>query len=518
MAISNPQVNIQIIPAYQVPQNEEQKILFVGQKTSAGSAPAGSLVESIGNTREEDDLFGDHSLLAAMVRAAKKYNKITRMDALVLDDSGSGVAATRVVGFTGTASAAGSYTVYNASRKNHAYTLNVANGATATVIGDALETLINNDNYSPISANNVSGSVTLTALNDGLTGNDIGFQIIGSIPGVTVSITDMSGGLNDPNLSTIFSLVDNIRYQTVVMPVSYLAQSYPIDFLNNRWNPSGDKILDGIGVVGKTGVYAGLIADITTAENSQNFTIIPNRAVNISSPYKYEGSALFELDYVIAAQFAAVRALRLTPGASLADFVVASEDAKDYFGGIHIATLPYHNTPFRDLPIIDNDQMWSDSERDQLKSIGYTILGNNVANTEIIADSAITRYRKDGAGNDDLSFKYINYVDQSSNVREYFHNNLKADFAQSRLTLGDLIPGYNMANKGIIKGAIMRIYGELANFALVPAGEDARKAFLRKLEININEIAGEVTITMLDPVITQLRKIAATMQLTFSLA
>ena len=115
-----------------------------------------------------------------------------------------------------------------------------------------------------------------------------------------------------------------------------------------------------------------------------------------------------------------------------------------------------------------------------------------------------------------MSFKYLNYVDQASNVREYFHNNLRETFKNSRLTEGDLIPGYTMANAGSIRAEVMKLYGELSDFALVPSGETARKAFLAKLEIEIVEIQGLVNITMLDPVITQLREIDATMQLTFS--
>jgi hypothetical protein len=74
-----------------------------------------------------------------------------------------------------------------------------------------------------------------------------------------------------------------------------------------------------------------------------------------------------------------------------------------------------------------------------------------------------------------------------------------------------------MANAALIKAEIMKLYGELADAVLVPSGENARKAFLRKLEIEIIEIEGKVNITMLDPLITQLREIDATMQLSFSI-
>ena len=515
MAISNPETNIQIIPAYQQVRNQNQRILFIGQQT-ATIYPSGSLVTDISNENGEAS-FGVGSMLFQMVRAAKNINKLTRMDAIPLNDDVGGTAATGTIAFTGTASASGTLYITTGSTKNHRLALGIESGDTANIVGIALQNLINEDLESPVSANNVSGTVTITADNKGLEGNKITLKVEGSVAGIPYTFSGMSGGATNPSLTNVLDIVDAQRYQTIVFPSSYLINDSGdniYNFLESRWNPSGDKILDGIGITTITDTYANLINNLGWALNSKNFVFIPNRA--ISESY-YTGSALLELDHVISSQFAAIRALRLTPGAPLGSFTLANEGSKDYFGGIHMATFPYHNIPFANLPLIDTDDMWLDSEREGLKAVGYTILGNNVSSTSIICDSGVTRYRTDAAGRDDLSYKYINYVDQASNVREYFHNGLKAAFSQYRLTPGSLVPGYNMANAKSIRGEIMKLYGDLAGIALVPSGEVARKAFLSKLVVTIDQETGDVIIQMLDPVITQLRKIDATMQLSFSI-
>ncbi|MGD9276250.1 MAG: hypothetical protein PVJ67_03705 [Candidatus Pacearchaeota archaeon] len=517
MAISNPSVNIQILPATQVAQNEAQKILFLGQKLAAGTAPAGDLVENIDNSNEQNTLFGEGSILATMITAAKAYNKISRFDAIPIDDDGSANDATGVVAFSGAPTAAGSILITIGSELNHTYTVSIVTTDTPTTIGDKLVTLITADTSCPVTAVNVTGTVTLTAKNGGLEGNFISLRYSGTVAGVTTTLTAFSGGANNPSLDNVLDVVANLRYQTIVFPSTYLindTNNNIITFLNNRFNISGDKILDGVGIMAVTDTEANLKA-ATYGNNSQNVTFIANRTVPTDAARK--GSSLVELDYVIASQFAAIRALRLTTDAPIANYVYASQSANDNYGGIHISTLPYHNTPFVNLPLIDNDLMWLDSERSELKEAGWTILGNNVGNTSIIADSVVTRYKQDAAGDTDLSYKYLNYVDQASNVREYFHNNLKTAFRQTRLSLGDLVPGYNMANEGIIRSECMKLYAELADLALVPAGETAIKLFRDNLTITITEIEGKVTIVMLDPVVTQLRQIVATMQLTFSL-
>ena len=67
--VRQPKVNVNIVNANVAVENTEQKILFVGQKTSAGTATALALNESIPNDGSEDTLFGRDSMLATMMIA-----------------------------------------------------------------------------------------------------------------------------------------------------------------------------------------------------------------------------------------------------------------------------------------------------------------------------------------------------------------------------------------------------------------------------------------------------------------
>lgn len=512
MSISPPNITVTILPEAVNKVIETQKILFVGQQTSSGTATGGTLVQNIGNENQEDTLFGSDSMLAGMIRQSKRYNKNTRTDAIVLDDEGGSVAATGTFAITGPATEDGTISFAIGSRSQFKFDIAVTSGDSATIIGDALDAAIVTNLDTPFTSANVTGTVTITAANAGLVGNDIGLEVTGSVAGVGVVITAMASGATDPVLTSVFDLVQNIRYQTVVFADSYLLQQVAVDFLNDRFNTGSDKLLDGVGIATITNTFSNLIIS-TVALNSQNYVLLANRTVDIGTS---RGSALFELNYEISAQFGGIRALRLTEDTNISEFVVSQHVNNDSRGGFHISTLPYHATPYDNLSVIDIDQMWSDTERDFLKDSGFGILGNNVNNSEIIADDIVTRYKTNAAGDLDLSFKFLNYVDQAVTVRDVFHTTLKTVYAQTRLTDGSLVPNFNITNGPDIKAELISIYEFLAANAVVPDGDAAFRAFRSSLVVTVFPIEGRVEISMLDPVVTQLRDVDVIMQLTFS--
>lgn len=506
MTVINPKVNIDIIPAYQKVEVEEQKVLFVGQMTS-GTAISGQLYTSIKNDNEQDTLFGKDSMIATMIRNAKKINKISRMDAIPLADDGGAVAASGNVTFTGTATANGKIYVSIGSEKNNTYEIDVVDEETATEVGTKLETAVTNDDTSLVTASNAAGVVTLTAVNKGEEGNKIGLMVTGTYPGLTVAITQPTGGTTNPVLTNVFDVVGNIRYQHIVWPSTYTL-SVLQDFLDDRFN-AGIRILDGIGILSITDTLANLKL---IPNNSQSIAIHANQIINKTLR---KGSALFEMDYVIASQFAAIRALRLTDGATIIQYVDATQGAKDAIGGIAIASLPYFNTPFNYLPIIPHDEEWSDEEREELNEAGLFVLGNNPESNKIIADRIVTTYKYDAASNEDISFKYMNYVDTYVNSRWYLHENLRKRFRQSRLTIGDTIPFRNMANAPVIQAALMGFYKDLTELTLLVAGELARSEFLDNLKIEIDMATSTVNVFMVVEIVTQLEKINIEMQVSF---
>ena len=510
--ILRPKVTFNILPAALEISVAPQRILFIGQKTSAGTAISGELISRIQNDNSENTLFGADSMLAGMIRAAKKINQVTQMDAIALSDAMSAVAATGNVTFTGTATANGSIFVTVGSAQNSRYSVDIEVGDTATVIGGKLATLINADAFAPVNAVNTTGSVALTAVNAGLEGNSIGLRFEGVVAGVTVAITAFSGGLTNPTLTNLFDVIEGQRYQTIVWPSTY-DLALVRNFLGARFNVTNE-VLDGVAVVTRTDTFANLVT-LGNSQNSQSLVIAGNRLLNDTD---FKGGSMLELNNVVSAQFGALRALRLTQDANISRYVIATRGALDSFGGPALASLPYFNSPFFDLPIIPIGKGFRKEEIDQLAEAGIFVFGNNVNRTQIILSDVVTTYKTDVAGNPDKSFKFLNYVDTISTVREYMVNNCRARFAQCRLTNGDLIPRRNIANEILIRSFITQLYTNLSqtDFVLTQAGEDALEFFRENLNVSLDLVDGQVTINMITPIVTQLREILGTIQIAFS--
>lgn len=508
--ISKPEVTFNIIPGLQEISNAPQRVLFVGQKTSTGTAVSGELVESIPNDSSEDTIFGENSMLAAMVRAYKALNQVTRISAIPLDDAGGAVASTGTIVIAGTTAAeTGTYEVTVGSDKNNKYSIAVSATDTPTLVGGKIESAINADTKAPVTAANVSGTVTLTAVNGGTVGNGLTVRITGSVPDLTTSVTAMTSGATDPVLTGVFDVLGDERYQTIVAPSEY-GTTFLTDFLDPRWNAT-NKVLDGVAIITDTGTFSEL-ETIGLAENSQSLVIIGNESKSTST---FDGSVMVELDHVISAEVAANRAERLTDGANISDIVIGTSGPLDSFGGKELASLPYFNTPYPNLPILAVGDGFDSTEEDALNASGITVLGNNITRTSIISGEVVTTRKTDVAGNPELTFKFLNSVDTSSAIREFYFNNNRARFAQSRLTEGDVSPGRSMANESIIRAFQISLYNALTE-TLVQSGEDALNFYKENLTVSLDILSGKVTLTMRVPIVGQLRSIQGTIQIEFS--
>lgn len=89
--VSNPVINVTKTPPQTTISNQDQRVLVIGQQI--GALTSGVLVENIGNNVSDIDVFGTDSLLAHMLRGYKDVNSVTVVDAIPLNDNGSGVDA-----------------------------------------------------------------------------------------------------------------------------------------------------------------------------------------------------------------------------------------------------------------------------------------------------------------------------------------------------------------------------------------------------------------------------------------
>lgn len=506
--ISEPEVTLSIIPAAQLAGVQEQKVLIVGQMLSGGTATAGALIQDHPDDATEDALFGQRSHVAGLVREFKKLNQRSQLDILPIDDDGSAVQATSIATVTGTATADGTITLTVGSGKLYKLDIDITSGDTATEVGDAIVTAFTAKADAPFTAANVTGTVTFTASNGGTLANEWDIAVEGATAGIAVALTAWASGATDPTLTGILSVIANVRYQTVVWASVYALTEIETE-LNTRFNLTND-VKDGVALQVKRGTLATLTSYVSTL-NSQSVVVIPNKTVSTAT---HEGSAIPEMPDVICAQIAAIRALRLTTDAPLTQFLTTVA-AQDQFGGIGIASLPYHNTLLPNLPLPDISDFFSDSDIASFKTSGIAAIGPNRANNGIIMGDMITTYLTDAAANTDTSYKFLNTVDTASVIREFFFANYKVRYVQSRLTDGDLIAGKDMTNAGSFRAFSNQLYDELADDALTQAGRVAKKDFDDNLSIVVDVSAGKITVNMAPLLVTQVRIIIGTIQVNF---
>lgn len=507
MPILEPRQTWQIIPAQQLSGVLEQKVLMIGQMLSGGTATAGDLIIDLPNDGSEDTLFGRRSHLAGMVRQFKELNERTQLDIIPLDDSGTAVDATADIAFSGTATEDGSYTVSVGSDSDHIYTVTVTSGDAAADVATAIDTAFAADLDSPFQAAAATGTVTFTAENGGTVANDWSIKITGTVAGLSYTLTGWASGANDPTLTGVLDPIGDTRYQTIVWPSAY-ALTEVETLLDARFNASY-QILDGIAVQVKKGTLASLKSYAN--QNSQSVLVMGNKTVAESDR---DGTAVMEMPDVIASQFAAFKALKLTDEAPLTRYL-STVAPSDQFGSIALASLPYHNTVMPLLPVPDPRDEFTLTEQAELTSNGISVFSANRAFNTTILGTVVTTYLTNGAGNPDNSYKFVETVETASVIREYFYENFRSRYAQTRLTDGDLIAGRDMANEASIRSFCNTLYDALAEEALVQAGSVAKKDFNQNLVISADLSTGTVTVNMAPLLVTQLRVVLGTIQVNF---
>lgn len=521
---SNPRVNIQLLQASIVSAFKERTNLIVGQKGTVGTAVTGDIIQDVHLLRDDQIkvLVGTGELYQR-IRAWRLGAEVSdggiipALDVIPIDESGTGVEATATAVVVGTATADGELIVSAVDEKQFTVKVNVTSGDTATVVGVAIDAAYDLLSDKPFTTADVTGTVTFTAGDVGTVGNYYGIKIQGNIAGLTLSTTAWTGGANDPILTDIFDAIDGIRYTGVSWPEYWQDNlSIPADEFASRFNVANN-IMDGTVFHGRSETFANAKAAVAPL-NNQSLVLGPG-AGRIATTAQNGPSVLLPADWD-ASFFMAVRDKRLTTGAQIAGLIVAQNGLRDNTGGAALASLPYFNTALKNAPVTSAANLYSDSEQLELQNDGFTTFGVNVARNGMITGPVVTTRTTDDAGNENDSFKFLNYVDTGSVCREIIFNTLKATYAQSRLTQGDLKSGFSIENTASIKQKLMSIYRDLSDLVLVQAGSDAEKFFSDNTTVEITGgslVNRSVTINGVLPIVTQLGMIDYNLALSFNI-
>jgi len=257
------------------------KLLFIGQRLATGTVTENTPVQ-VNNADEAEAFFGRGSMLAEMIKAAKKANSFFECHAIALDDA-AGTAATKILTVTGPATAAGSASIYIGGKKISA---TIADTDTPTIIGDTIVAAITADTTLPFTAANLTGTVTLTAKNKGEAANDIDVRVgyYGeTLPaGVAIAVADGVSGATNPDISTAIAAMGDEWYNWIVMPYTDATSLTALETeLDTRWGPLVQK-----GCRAFT-AFRGNLADTTTFGNGRNSPHVSCMGTNISPTPPY---------------------------------------------------------------------------------------------------------------------------------------------------------------------------------------------------------------------------------------
>lgn len=270
--------------AFQGPSILRYQVLLIGGRTSGGLRPE-LIIDRVTSYDQAVQLYGAGSQLARMFKRFFENNKTSEVFGCALDDAGSGVAATGTFSIGGTATADGNFVAYIAGER---VAVSVTSGQTASQVGDALEAAINADTGRPVTSNNVGGTVTCTAKNDGESGNEIDLRINYNageeLPaGITCTINGsgtqglLTGGANNPALSSVIAILGDEWYNIICAPYWDATNMTAIEAeLADRFGPL--RMIDGLYITSRRGTV-GTLTSWGSSQNSPHVSVIHSQKI-----------------------------------------------------------------------------------------------------------------------------------------------------------------------------------------------------------------------------------------------
>lgn len=255
---------------------EQKRILVLGQMLAGGTATA-EVPVLVSSAEQAKEYFGEGSILAEMFYYLFLNNSFTEKWCVPSADVSGGTAATGSIVVTGPATANGTLSLYIGGSL---ISVPVVADDTATEIGEAIEAAINAVGDLLVTANNSSGTVTITYKHKGTIGNYYNMQLnyggvtSGEITpaGVTVTITQLSSGATDPDLTDAIAALPDQIFDYWLVPYQASGTLDDLDdAMDDRW--SGLKMLEGH-VFGAVGGSASAVAAIGAARNGKHMSLL----------------------------------------------------------------------------------------------------------------------------------------------------------------------------------------------------------------------------------------------------
>lgn len=352
---------------------------IIGQKTSAGSATANTVVQ-VTSLEMATALFGVGSQLALMCQAYLRNDPTANLWAGVLADNGT-TKATGSIQVTAAATGDGTLAFRLAGKRVF---VGVSAGDSANTIAAAIKAEIDLHTYLPWVATVSTDTVTLTARNAGVAGNT---GRIESNPnpgdvlplGVTMTITQMSGGSTDPAVTTLITAMasHNIRNLVVHRTDDTIMDAFDAELVD-RWSATRAKRSHAFSCL------VDSVSDLTTWSGSRNSAHQVTFGLDFPPCPEWEIAA--------AAAGAIVKSLRSHVSVPLADLALL-----DALG--------------QAMPGPVASSRFSDTENNTLGLAGVASLYTD-AYGQLRTQAVVTHYKTDGSGVADRTLRFTNTLYQ----------------------------------------------------------------------------------------------------------
>ncbi|WP_048994827.1 phage tail sheath subtilisin-like domain-containing protein [Burkholderia multivorans] len=254
---------------------QTQRALIIGQILPTGTGTAG-VAEICQGVTDAKNVGGRGSMLALMAAAYRNRDSFGEVWYLPLADDANAVAAAGSVEFTSASTATGVLSLYIAGQL---VSVVVTPTMTTAQLATALVAQIAGLPDLPVTAavdSTTPGKVNITAKNKGLAGNDIDLRLNyrgaangeRTPTGLGVTVTAMSGGLVNPDLTTALANLGDQEFDFIAMPytdsASLDAMKAFLSTQTGRW--SWSKQIYGHAY----GAYRGTLGAITTFGVTRN--------------------------------------------------------------------------------------------------------------------------------------------------------------------------------------------------------------------------------------------------------
>lgn len=371
--------------AVQGPVTQLYKVLLAGNKLAAGTQ-AELVPVTVTSAAQAATLFGAGSVLHLMAKKFLENNRTTPLTCVAIDDDASGVQATGDFSISGTPTESGTVNLWIGGESVSAA---VTTSSTPTTIIAALKAACDAAPNLPVTTAVNGGDDTqldITAKNDGEHGNQIqirhSYQADQDLPaGLTASITDMSGGSANPDVSEIWPVIGEDQY--ILMSFPWL-DSDNLDAveteLADRFGPLRQN--DGYAVYAKKDTLNNL-STLGGGRNSQFTSILMSESINV--PWEVSAAAVAE----IAA------------------------------AGQNDPARPFQTLAMSGIKVLPEAERFTLEERNTLLYNGIASMKNASGGVARI-ERMITTYEENAAGADDTSYLDLNTLLTLSYLRYDF--------------------------------------------------------------------------------------------------